>query len=417
MFISQQKIIYTMDHGLKTVDNKNRLEIMKISISLALLTAGLFFSACGKKDVSADTAAAASAVAAALPTPAPAGLVTLTARQSQNIGVVLGRPERRHLGASLQLSGEVDVPPAGLVSISVPYGGFLKHTRLMPGARIRKGQVLAVLEHPDYIQLQQDYLDTQTRIQLAELEYARQRELNQEKISALKTLQQVRAELQLLRNNRAALRQKLMMININPDRLSPGSISRTISLLSPINGYVKNVNANIGTLVSASDVLLELVNTEHLHIRLNAFEKDIPHLYPGQPFSFRLANDNTERTARIGVVGRVVAGDKTIPVHADLARADAKLLPGMFVTASIKTKAAAVTALPETAVVQYEGQSYIFVEQAPNLYRRVPVTTGTRQEAMVAVQLPAELENSAKIAVQGAHNLLARQANAEAEEE
>jgi membrane fusion protein, heavy metal efflux system len=383
---------------------------MKTNLYLSLLLAGLALTGCGEQKKTEETAAADVAAA-------PANLISLTAQQSQNIGVVLGQPQKRRLGLSLQLSGEVDVPPAGLVSISVPYGGFLKQTQLMPGSRIRKGQVLAVLEHPDYIQLQQDYLDTQTKIQLAELEYARQQELNQEKISALKTLQQVRAELQLLRNNRAALRQKLQMIHINPDRLSHSGISRSIRLVSPINGFVKQVHAHVGSLVSASDVLFELVNTDHLHIRLNAFEKDISHLQPGQRFSFRLANDNAERTAQIRVVGRAVAGDKTIPVHADLTRADAKLLPGMFVTATIKTEAAEVTALPETAVVQYQGQSYIFVEQGGHQFRRIPVTTGTQDGELVAVDLPAELEKSEKIALKGAHNLLARQVNAEAEEE
>jgi cobalt-zinc-cadmium efflux system membrane fusion protein len=392
-----------MDHGLPT-------KIMKTSLYLSLFTASLLFAGCGEQNKPA-------AMATEKASPAAPDQVSLTAQQTRNIGVVLGQPEKRRMGTNLQLSGEVDVPPAGLVSISVPYGGFLKQTSLIPGARIRKGQVLARLEHPDYIQLQQDYLDTQTRIQLAELEYARQQELNQEKISALKTLQQARAALALLQNNRAALRQKLQMININPDRLKHTGISRSISLLSPINGYVKEVKANIGTLVSASDVLFELVNTEHLHIRLNAFEKDISALHPGQQFSFRLANDPTERTAKIGVVGRTVAGDKTIPVHADLTGSDASLLPGMFVTASIKTESAEVTALPETAVVQYEGQSYIFVAQGQNQFKRIPVTTGTRQKEMVAVSLPAELENSTKIAVKGAHNLLAKQANAEAEEE
>ncbi|MGV3503292.1 MAG: efflux RND transporter periplasmic adaptor subunit [Adhaeribacter sp.] len=391
---------------------------MKSTLFLSLLTAGLLLGGCAKQKTT-ETAAAetAAAEAGAAETAAAADLVSLTALQAKNIGVELGQAQKKSMGANLQLSGEVDVPPAGLVSISVPYGGFLKQTSLMPGSRIRKGQVLAVLEHPDYIQLQQDYLDTQTRLQLTELEYARQQELNKEKISARKTLEQVQAELQLLRNNRAALRQKLQMININPDRLRSQGISRSIRLLSPINGFVREVKANIGSLVNASDVLFELVNTSHLHLRLNAFEKDISRLQPGQQFTYRLANDHTERKAEIRVVGRAVAGDKTIPVHADLLGGEASLLPGMFVTANIKTAAAEVTALPESAVVQYQGQTYIFVEEKTNQFRRIPVAAGTRSEEMVAVTLPAELEQSTKIAVKGAHNLLAKQANAEAEEE
>ncbi|KAA5541605.1 efflux RND transporter periplasmic adaptor subunit [Adhaeribacter rhizoryzae] len=381
---------------------------MKSVLNIYVLAAGLLLGSCGKKE--------SAEVAAAEAPPTATENLTLTQKQFQNIGVALGSPQKVKMGATLQLSGEIDVPPSGLVNVAVPYGGFLRKTSLMPGTRIRKGQVLAVLEHPDYVQLQQDYLDTQTKIQLAELEYARQQELTQEKVAALKNFQQARAELQLLKNNRAGLRQKLLMINIDPAKLSNGGITRYVNILSPINGYVKSVNANLGTMINTSDILFELVNTEDLHLKLNIFEKDITHLRKGQKVNFKLANDPTERTAEIAIIGRTVEQDKTIPVHAHIINPESGLVPGMFVTAAIKTENTEVTALPETAVVQFEGQSFVFVESPNNQFRRVPVTTGIKNGDMIQVTLPAELENSTKIAIKGAHNLLAMQANAEEEE-
>jgi len=342
--------------------------------------------------------------------------VIITAEQAKNLGIILGSPTEQTMGTTLQLSGEVDVPPAGLVSISVPYGGFLRQTDLMPGVHIRKGQVLAVLEHPDYIQIQQDYLDTKTKITLAQQEYARQKELVDEKVAALKNLQQVQAELQLLKNSQAALRQKLLLLNINPDQLNNGKISRTISIYSPINGFVKNVNANIGKMVSATDILFELVNTQDLHIKLNAFEKDVHKLSIGQKFTFQLPNDPKERLAEIMLVGKSVESDKVIPIHAHILDNEVKLLPGMFVTAHIQTGQAKVTALPETAVVQFEGKDYIFVEEQNYQYRRTLVETGIKNRDTIAVNLPPAIKASDKIALKGAHNLLAIQANAEEEE-
>ena len=381
---------------------------MKSTLIIYVLAATFIMGSCSEKE-NPEVAATAA------PAAAPENLA-LTQKQFRNIGVELGSPQKIKMGATLHLSGEIDVPPSGLVNVAVPYGGFLRKTSLMPGTRIRKGQVLAVLEHPDYVQLQQDYLDTQTKIQLAELEYARQQELTQEKVAALKNFQQARAELQLLKNNRAGLRQKLLMININPANLSNGRISRYVNILSPINGFVKSVNANLGSMINTSDILFELVNTEDLHLKLNVFEKDITRLKQGQKVNFKLANDPAERTAEIALVGRTVEANKTIPVHAHITNPVSALLPGMFLTATIKTENEEVTALPETALVQYEGQSYIFVDAGNHQFRRVPVTTGIKNGEMIQVTLPAELENSGKIAVKGAHNLLAMQANAEEEE-
>ncbi|GGK84637.1 efflux RND transporter periplasmic adaptor subunit [Rufibacter glacialis] len=384
---------------------------MKASFYTLSLAALLLVSACSEKK-DPETAAAPTT------TSAPAeGVLTLTPQQMQNAGIELGGASQQQLGSTLQLSGEIDVPPTSMVSVSVPYGGFVKTLNLLPGQHVNKGQVLATLQHQDYVQLQQDYLDARARLQLANLELQRQQELTQEKVGALKNLQQIRTEREVLLNSLAALKEKLLMININPARLQNGKINRTISVLSPINGFVKNTMANVGKMVNPSDVLFELVNTDDLHLKLNAFEKDVPYLQKGQSLTYTLANDPTPRTAKILLVGHSVEGDKTIPVHAHLAHANEhELLPGMYVTATIQTKARTVTSLPESALVQFEGASYIFVGNPNHQFKRIEVTTGLKGNGFVEVALPAELQTSTQIAVKGAHNLLAMQENAGEEE-
>ncbi|GAB3821062.1 efflux RND transporter periplasmic adaptor subunit [Pontibacter rugosus] len=379
-------------------------------IAITLLASILLLNACSEPSVKEATETTETTEAA------NPELVVLTAQQLQNTGVVLGKAQELDMGASLQLSGEVDVPPAGMVHISVPYGGFLKQANLLPGAKVKKGQVLAVLEHPDYIQLQQDYLDTKAKIEYAQLEYNRQKELTEEKVSALKNFQQVQAEMQMLRNSQAALRQKLLMININPDRLSSSNISRSISVVSPLNGFVQNVNASVGKMINSNDVLFELVNTDDLHLELNAYEKDVNLLNPGQKITYRLANDTQERTAEIALVGKSVEGTKVIPVHVHLGQKDDKLMPGMFVTATVETAQRSVTALPETAIVQFEGKAYIYVKTGEGEFKRVQVETGVKSKEMVEVTLPDQYRTSEGIVLKGAHNLLAMQANTEEEE-
>ncbi|WP_205503455.1 efflux RND transporter periplasmic adaptor subunit [Rufibacter psychrotolerans] len=385
---------------------------MRTSLFTYSLAGLLLFSACSEK----NTPETPTAETAAAPVETPE-LITLTQQQMQNAGVELGSPTQQKLGNTLQLSGEIDVPPTSLISVSVPYGGFVKSMNLLPGQHIRKGQVLATLQHPDYVQLQQDYLDTRARLQLANLEYQRQQELTQEKVSALKNLQQIKTEREVLQNSLAALREKLLMININPARLQNGKISRTINITSPINGFVKNTLVNVGKMVNASDVLFELVNTDDLHLKLNAFEKDVRYLSPGQRLTYTLPNDPAPRTAEIILVGHSVEGDKTVPIHAHLDHHDEhKLLPGMYVTATVQTTDRTVTALPESAVVQFDGTPYVYASPGNRQFKRVEVKTGLKGNGYVEVQLPAELQSTSSIAVKGAHNLLAMQENKEEEE-
>ena len=85
--------------------------------------------------------------------------VTLTAEQLKTIDLQTGKIEQRDISPILKLNGKIDVPPQNMISVSVPLGGYLKTTKLLPGMHIRKGETLAVMEDQQYIQLQQDYLN------------------------------------------------------------------------------------------------------------------------------------------------------------------------------------------------------------------------------------------------------------------
>ena len=112
--------------------------------------------------------------------------VVLTDEQFKSIKIELGSAESRNLSGSIKANGMLDVPPQNLVSISAPLGGFVKSTELLQGMHVKKGQVVVVLEHPDYIQLQQDYLDNKNQLEFLEQEYNRQLDLSKENVNALK---------------------------------------------------------------------------------------------------------------------------------------------------------------------------------------------------------------------------------------
>src|SRR5215217_1256913 len=120
--------------------------------------------------------------------------VSMTPEQATNAGIATGKPELQAISATMKVSGQIDVPPQNMVTVSVPMGGYLTNTRLLPGMAVRKGQVLAVVQDPQYIQLQQDYLTARARLSYLEKEYQRQRELNQSKATSDKQFQQTEAD-------------------------------------------------------------------------------------------------------------------------------------------------------------------------------------------------------------------------------
>ncbi len=172
--------------------------------------------------------------------------VELTEAQLKNANIETGKAEQKSVSSILKVNGIIDVPPQNMVSISVPLGGYLKNTKLLPGMHVAKGEIIAIMEDHQYIQLQQDYLTAKARFSYTESEFNRQKELNQSKASSDKTFELAEADYKSQRVLIKSLYEKLKLIGVNPDNLTDNNLSRSINVPSPIDGFVSKVNVNIG---------------------------------------------------------------------------------------------------------------------------------------------------------------------------
>ncbi|HEU4575961.1 MAG TPA: efflux RND transporter periplasmic adaptor subunit, partial [Chitinophagaceae bacterium] len=256
--------------------------------------------------------------------------VMLTQAQFNTAGIEFGSVEMKQISGTFKANGVLDVPPQQMVSISVNMGGFLKKTDLLQGMRVKKGQLIAIIENPDFVQMQQEYLDAKSQLEYAKADYERQQELAKENINAQKTLQQAKASFLSLDAKTNALKERIKVVGLNLNAVEQGHIQSTINIYSPISGFVTEVNANIGKYVNPTDVLFEIVDTEHLHAELTVFEKDVPKLQIGQRVRFTLANETTERIAKVYLIGREISSDRTVRIHCHIEKEDIHLLPGMY---------------------------------------------------------------------------------------
>lgn len=348
--------------------------------------------------------------------------VTLTIAQYKIAEIQLGTLQMRNLSSVIKVNGVIDVPPQNVVSISAPLGGYVKSSGLLPGQAVRKGQVVAVIENAAFIDIQQDYLESTSRMVFLGQELKRQQELRKEDINSAKTLQQVSSEYNMMKAKINALQQKLSLIGISTKALQAGSIVKTSNLYSPIDGYVTASNVNRGKYVQPSDVLFELANKSDMHLALDVFEKDVRKINPGQPIKFSLASETDyNRTAKVFLIGKSTEKDGTIPVHCHLdVSNDPAMLPGMYVKALIATITDDVQALPVESIIQSDAKNYIFIQtdtaQGKIHFKMIPVIKGTEQEGFVAITFPENFNAAnAKIVMKGSYALLSVMKNVEEE--
>jgi membrane fusion protein, heavy metal efflux system len=387
--------------------NKNLSQ--KLIFTLLLI----FTVSCSKSNKTSDAVSKVEII--------PDDIVEMRYDQISLAGIDTGSINIRFLYNTLKVNGKVSVPPQNFATVSIPLGGFVKSVSQITGNPVKKGQVLAVIENQEFVDIQKNYLESRNRLEFAEADYKRHSELYKEDVYSEKNLQQVTAEFKNLKANVSALEQKLALIGINPETVKEDNITRSVTLVSPISGFIGSVNVNTGKSITSTDVLFEIVNTDKLLLELTLFEKDANKVAIGQNVRFFINNETEQHDAVIYRTGNSVNADKTLKVFASVKKGCLNVLPGMYVNAIIELSGRKVATLPSEAVVSFDDKDYIFVfdknkeENGDSFteYRIIEVHKGITDGDFTEVILPDGFDVSgAKVVVTGAYNLMSAKKNA-----
>jgi cobalt-zinc-cadmium efflux system membrane fusion protein len=390
------------------------------SASVPITAIVLLLLAASGGEQPATSGASAPPAATRADSAARALTTTFTDQQYRLADIKLGTIERRKLSAVISLNGLIDVEPSAMAVVSAPLGGYVRSAGLLPGTPVRKGQLLATLESPEFTQLQQDYLESKGRMLFLEQDFSRQEQLRRDNVNAAKTLQQVTSERAIMQARIAGLEQKMRQAGIPRSAVDSGRIAPVANLYAPIGGYIKSSNVSIGQHVTPTDVLFAIIGTSDLHLALNVYARDLERVRVGQTVRFGTADERTmDRTARVFLVGQATGEDRVFPVHGHLdARSARGLRPGMYVKAGLEAGGEEMDAVPATAVVQFEGNDYIILETqtsaSGHTFRFERVRRQTEQGGYVGIQLDDMFDaRNSRVVVGNAIAILAAIRNAE----
>ena len=376
------------------------------SLGLFALILGVF-SSCGKTDSSEGYGIEVSEA------PEGSSELFLTEEQFNTMNMEWGSPVKGEFSEEINVQGTVKVPVEGMQEISAYFGGYVSEISLVEGQPVRRGQALFYLENPDFIRLQQDYLETTSQMAYLKEEFERQKTLFAEQISAQKNFLKAEADYNGALARSQSLSKQLGLININAEQLTPGNIRSKVPVFSPVNGFVEEVFVVPGQFLPASGRAISLLNKDHLHIELILFEKDATQIHVGQKLTFTMPDRvDREFLAEIHVVGQSVNEQRQINVHADLVdQSEGKFLfPGMFVQATVQLDPQQAWALPADALVEVDGEYFVLVQKGKTEqgYRleRVKVKPGVQNKGMIAIEPVPSLDESSVVLAKGGFNLL-----------
>ena len=234
-------------------------------------------------------------------------------------------------------NGVIIVAPQQKATLSLTMGGKIHSLTLMPGQAVRRGQVVATIDNPEYIELQQSYLESAAQLEYLEKEYARQKALGEKDAASQKKVQQSKADYLSMHSRMTAAASRLHALGVSTKELKASGIKAYLPVVAPIGGYVTNLTANLGTYLDAGEPICDIINKAQPLLELTVYEKDIKMMRTGAPVQFRV-NGYGKQTFHATIVSidqTVNEKDYSIKVYARIKDSISGFRPGMYVRARV----------------------------------------------------------------------------------
>ncbi len=411
---------------------------IQVSFTLVFVIFTLLFSSCGqsktKKAGPVETTVSDT-------TKKDEGIAEITAEQMAAVGIELGKIEERNIASAIKANGQLAVPPQNKAVVNALVGGVIRRITVVEGQEIRKGQVVATIENPDFVKLQQDYLTSKDNLVFLSQEYQRQKTLKDADAGIGKVYQQASANYAAEQSKLRTLEAQLRQIHVNPATVSRGTLATLVPVLAPISGTVGKIRLSVGTYTDAASPIMDIVNNSTVYADLQVFENDIPRVRKGQRVVLALSNQpEKELTGTVYGIGKSLdPSSKSVALHATVNNvAKLSLVAGQYVNALIETARQVVPAVPEDAIVKANDKTYIYVFEGTETepvkndpvkdgpearkfrekyrFKMTEIVTGSRELGFVGIKLLSELKPNAKIVTRGAFYIYSSMQNIETDD-
>jgi cobalt-zinc-cadmium efflux system membrane fusion protein len=339
-------------------------------------------------------------------------LIQITQAQFTQGKMLLGGFEEKAFPNTILANGTIDVPPENRAVVNASMGGYIKTTPLLVGDKVVKGQLLVSVENPEFVVLQQQYMEVNAQLAYLKAAYERQTQMKKENISSQKSFLKAESEYKTALARHIGLDKQLRMLNISPANVRQGNLSTTARIYAPISGSITKVNVTKGTYVSPATEILEIIDNDHIHLELSVYEKDISKVKKGQKIEFKTPEITSETyPATVHLTGTAIEQNRTVKVHGhpeDIL--ENNFLTGMFVEASIITDSTIAKAIPSEAIIEIDGISYVLVleKKEANTYafKPIEVVVNESYKGYSALKSEKNFQPSTQFLTKGAFNLL-----------
>lgn len=338
--------------------------------------------------------------------------IIISKKQFEINNLALEQPKKMMFSEEIVVNGMIDVPPENRATVNSFFDGYVSQTKLLIGDEVKKGQLLIKLKNPDFVNIQQDYVDALADLEYQTAEFNRKSILVDDNVIAQKVFQKTKNEYLSAKARVSATRAQIALMNLNPTSVEQGNFTSEIAIYAPISGKISKLDISLGKFVSQSDRIMEIVNTDHVHLELNIYEKDLPKITVNQEFEFSLPEASADRhPAFVKLIGAEIdAESRFVKVHAHPLDKNKNYVVGMYVNAYFDINSKAYYALPESAFTEIDGKTFVLQlnqkTETEYMFKKQVVSTDIPQNGFNPLK-SIEADTTGKYLANGVFNILA----------
>ncbi len=304
--------------------------------------------------------------------------VEITSEQQQLIGVKTVKVAYRPVQKTIRTVGRIETDERKQTTINTKVEGWIEKLYVdYTGRYVKKGEPLVDIYSPELLATQQEFLGI--------LKWAKQ-PVDQEKNDPL--------SLMLAKDADAAVnaaRQRLRLWDISEDQIKEiektGNPLRTLTLYSPVSGFVTQKMAIQGMKVMPGEKLFDIADLSDLWIIADIYEYELPFVKVGQPAKITLSYfPGKEFLSKIDYIYPTISADtRTAKVRLTLSNPQGQLKPQMFTNVEIKINLGNKLVVPDSAVIDTGQSQIVYVDKGEGAFEPREVELGLRSDGTVEV--------------------------------
>ncbi len=305
--------------------------------------------------------------------PEEAPTVEIPPEKQQLIGVKTTVVAVIPLERVVRTVGRIEYDEKRLATINTKFEGWIEKLYVdYTGKYVKKGEPLAEIYSPELMATQQEFLNV--------LKWSRESALSGRK-SEVGTMLSKDAETIV-----EAARQRLRLWDISDDQIrkieESGKPIRTLTLYSPVNGYVVQKMALKGMRAMPGEKLFDIADLSTVWIISDIYEYELPMIKVGESAKLTLSYfPGREFSSRIDYVYPTLSGEtRTAKVRFSIPNPGGQLKPQMYTNVVMKIDLGKRLAVPDDAVIDTGTRQVVYVDKGEGLFEPREVMLGVRGE-------------------------------------